>query len=189
MLLGWFSDWFVIDVWSILGSKISQKSIKKTSQQHNNQKTKMLIKKNVVFYSIIVPSAMLCWVRKSITNDFLRLLFFGCCVVGMICWLFFDWFLDDFRVENRSQINQKSIRKAIENKMEVGMDFGWLLDRFLVDLGAKLGVKLGPSWHQNRRKWGTKTMSTNHQKSGAAGGRSGMQWYAGGPGSWPLIVL
>ena len=79
----------------------------------------------------------------------------------------------DLGVENRSKINQKSIRKAIENKMQVGMDFGWLLDRFLMDFEPKLGVKLGPSWHQNRRKWGTKTMSKNHQKSGAASGRGG----------------
>ena len=61
------------------------------------------------------------------------------------------------------------------------MHLGWLLERFLVDLGAKLGVKLEPSWHQNRRKWGTKTMSKNHQKSGDAVVRG---WYAvvGGPG-------
>ena len=59
--------------------------------------------------------------------------------------------------------------------MQVGMDFGWLLDRFLMDFEPKLGVKLGPSWHQNRRKWGTKTMSKNHQKSGAASGR---EWSA-----------
>ena len=56
--------------------------------------------------------------------------------------------------------------------MQVGMDFGSLLDRFLIDfetkLGAKLGAKLGPSWHQNRKKRGTKTMSKNHQKSGDA---------------------
>ena len=62
--------------------------------------------------------------------------------------------------------------------MQVGMDFGWLLDRFLMDFEPKLWVKLEPSWHQNRRKWGTKTMSKNHQKSGAAGGR---KWYANGP--------
>ena len=47
--------------------------------------------------------------------------------------------------------------------MEVGMDFGWLMDRFLVDFGPKLGVKLGPSWHQDRRKFGTKTMSKKHE--------------------------
>ena len=55
------------------------------------------------------------------------------------------------------------------------MHLGWLLDRFLEDFGVKLGVKLEPSWHQNRRKWGTKTMSKNHQKSGAAVVRSGPQ--------------
>ena len=57
--------------------------------------------------------------------------------------------------------------------MQVGMDFGSLLDRFLVDFGPKLGVELGSSWCQNRRKWGTKTMSKNNQKSGDARARSG----------------
>ena len=97
-----------------------------------------------------------------------------------------DRLLMDFGVGNRSNIYQKSIQKAIENKMQVGMDFGWLLDRFLVDLGAKLGVKLRPSWHQNRRKWGTKTMSKNHQKSGDAMVRGGPQGYARKSGPAPL---
>ena len=95
-------------------------------------------------------------------------LIFGCCVVGMICWLIFDGFLIDFGVENLPKIYPKSIPKAIENKMRFGMDFGGLLERFWSDFGPKLGGKLGPSWHQNRRKWGTKTMSKNHWKSGAA---------------------
>ena len=64
---------------------------------------------------------------------------------------------------------------TIDDKMEVGMDFGWLLDRFLVDLGTKLGGKLGSSWHFNPIKLDTKTMSTNHQKSGAARVR---RWHA-----------
>ena len=61
--------------------------------------------------------------------------------------------------------------------MQVGMDFGWLLERFLMDLGPKLGIKLGASWHPNRRKFGTKTMSKTHQKSGDAVVR---EWYASG---------
>ena len=35
--------------------------------------------------------------------------------------------------------------------MDVGMDFGWLLDRFLIDLGTILGGKLAPNWHQNKK--------------------------------------
>ena len=46
----------------------------------------------------------------------------------------------------------------IKNKMRFGMDFGWLLDRFLVDFGPKLGAKLGPSWHQNLQNGGSKMM-------------------------------
>ena len=45
--------------------------------------------------------------------------------------------------------------------MDVGMDVGRLLDRFLVDFGTILGGKLAPSWHQNPKKEGTKTMSKN----------------------------
>ena len=84
----------------------------------------------------------------------------------------------DLGVENRPNVDQKSIQVAIKIQMQIGIDFGRLLDRFLVDLGPKLEVELGPSWHQNRRKWGTKTMSKNHQKSGDAMVRSGTQWYA-----------
>ena len=69
-----------------------------------------------------------------------------------------DDLLIDFRLifarfggRNRPTIDDKSIQRATETKMQVGMDFGWLLDRFLVDLGAKLGAKLGPSWHQNSK--------------------------------------
>ena len=46
--------------------------------------------------------------------------------------------------QNRIQIDQKSIQKGIETKMQFGLRFGALLERFLVDFGAKLG----PSWVQ-----------------------------------------
>ena len=42
--------------------------------------------------------------------------------------------------------------------MDVGMDFGWLLDRFLADFGTKLRGKLEPSWHQNPKNECTKKM-------------------------------
>ena len=51
--------------------------------------------------------------------------------------------------------------------MQVGLEFGTLLDRFLADFGAKLGGKLDPR-HQNPENWGTKTMLKNHQTSGHA---------------------
>ena len=53
------------------------------------------------------------------------------------------------------------MKKVIDDKMDVGMDFGWLLDRLLIDFGPALGGKLAPSWHQNPKKEGTKTMSKN----------------------------
>ena len=36
-----------------------------------------------------------------------------------------------------------------------------VFDRFWIDFGPNLGGKLGPSWHQNPKNEGTKTMSKN----------------------------
>ena len=89
------------------------------------------------------------------------------------CLLLCDSFLAPKSSPNLSEFDPKAIR----NKMQFGMDFGGLLDRFWSDSGPKLGAKLEPSWHQNRRKRGTKTMSKNHQKSGDAVVR---KWSASG---------
>ena len=65
-----FFDWFLIGVWSIFDPKIDKKSIKNQSTNHpNNTTTKNW--KTKVFYCFS---------------------FFGCRVVGMICWLIFDDF-------------------------------------------------------------------------------------------------
>ena len=40
----------------------------------------------------------------------------------------------------------KILKNAIKNVMQVGMAFGTLLERILVDFMAKLGSKLEPSW-------------------------------------------
>ena len=61
----------------------------------------------------------------------------------------------------------KSIKKVIKNKMRCGIDLGWLLDRFFIDLGPKLGGKMEPSWDQNLKNGGPKTMSTNMHKNDA----------------------
>ena len=42
--------------------------------------------------------------------------------------------------------------------MQVGMGFGTLLERILVDFGSNLGGKLGPSWLQNQSKIDQRTM-------------------------------
>ena len=64
--------------------------------------------------------------------------------------------------------------------MQVGLGFGALLGRFLVDFGTKLGGKLGPSWHQNPKNEGTKTMSKNVMKKLSAAVRKCLQ-AGGGP--------
>ena len=51
--------------------------------------------------------------------------------------------------KNHQKINQTSMKKCIDDKMDVGMDVGRLLDRFFIDFGTVLGGKLPPSWHQN----------------------------------------
>jgi len=52
--------------------------------------------------------------------------------------------LVDLEVENLLKIDENSIQKANEYKIQVGMDFGWLLARFWLDFRSKLGSKLGP---------------------------------------------
>ena len=59
-------------------------------------------------------------------------------------------------------------KKAMKIVMQVGLAFGTLLERILVDFVAKLGGKLEPSWNPNRENWGPKKISKNHYISGAA---------------------
>ena len=64
-------------------------------------------------------------------------------------------FLVNLAPNLRLQTHQKSTKidkKGIENIMQVGLEFGTLLGRFLVDFGTNLGAKLEPSWHQNPKK-------------------------------------
>ena len=58
------------------------------------------------------------------------------------------------------------MKKVIDDKMDVGMGIGRLLDRFLVDFGTILGGKLAPKWHQNQKKVGTKRKSKNQCLAG-----------------------
>ena len=64
----------------------------------------------------------------------------------------------------------KSNAKVIKNRMRFGMDLGRLLDRFGMDFGSKLGGKLQPTWDQNRKNDGTKTMSRKWLKKLIWGG-------------------
>ena len=90
-------------------------------------------------------------------------------------------FLVGLGVKNQPKIDKKSIQKGFENKMQVKIDFGWLLDRFLVDFGTQVGGKLGPSWHQNLKKSDAKMISKNGWKTGYSSEHRE-------PGSWPLRI-
>ena len=74
----------------------------------------------------------------------------------------------------------------IDDKMDVGMDVGRLLDRFLIDVGTILGGKFAPSWHQNPQKEGTKTMSKKAWLKTHAGVREGRRRAARQTGVWVL---
>ena len=82
-------------------------------------------------------------------------------------------FLVGLGVKNQPKIYKKSIQEGFENKMQVKIDFGWLLDRFLVDFGTQVGGKLGPSWHQNQKKSDVKMISKNGWQEGSAVKRRG----------------
>ena len=67
-----------------------------------------------------------------------------------------------------AKIKEKSYPKGSKNQTEVKMNFEGLLDRFWADFRPKLGGKLGPSWHQNLKKSGPKTMSKKMSFQGLA---------------------
>ena len=54
------------------------------------------------------------------------------------------------------------LERKIDDRMEVWMDFGWLLDRLLADFGTKLA----PSWLQRPFWEGWKTNAKKHERTG-----------------------
>ena len=122
------------------------------------------------FYPILVPTPS--WLPKPCQNW--GKLEPSCLLTWLHLWMhksqkpqFHLNYFHFSRVRGSPSLNSKTI----DDKMDVGLDFGGLLGRFLVDFGSKLGAKLRSSWHQNRKNEGPKTMSKNHQKNGDAGSR------------------
>ena len=66
--------------------------------------------------------------------------------------------------QKSTQEAPKIDKKGIENIMQVGLEFGPLLGRFLVDFGTKLGGKLDPSWFQIDEKSIKKQCQQNDRK-------------------------
>ena len=77
----------------------------------------------------------------------------------MILGLIFDRFLDDFGIENRWKIDEKSIKKQIKNKMRFGIDFWRLLDGFWGGFGSQVGAKLAQKSIQESIKKTCKKLS------------------------------
>ena len=70
--------------------------------------------------------------------------------------------------------------------MQVGIDFGWLLDRVFVDLGPKLGGQVVAKLAPKSEEMGYQDdVKKSFKKSRDARVR---KWYATGPGSCHLIV-
>ena len=81
------------------------------------------------------------------------------------------------------------MKKVIDDKMDVGMGIGRLLDRFLVDFGTILGGKLAPSWHQNPKKDDPKKKSKNEWLKIHATVRAGRRCRRRKWGSGPLKTI
>ena len=59
-----------------------------------------------------------------------------------------------------SKIDPEGDRKQ-DLQMQVGMEFGWLLDRFWVDFGSQVGAKLAPKSVQDGIEIDIRTWSKN----------------------------
>ena len=88
-------------------------------------------------------------ISKTLKIHWFFLMFFA--TSAMLCYV-------------RKSINMvpTSIRKCLSNQHPN-------LDRFWSDFGPKLGGKMGPSWHQNLKNGGPKTMSKNELQNLCAG--------------------
>ena len=79
---------------------------------------------------------------------------FDCCVVGIICWLIFNWMLIYFGVENQWKMYQKSSK--IYAKMCSKSGWFWLRfwSRFLIDFWLIFDSKIDPkSIKKSIKKW------------------------------------
>ena len=65
-----------------------------------------------------------------------------------------------FKVSEALKLNKNQLK----SDQQINQKVSPILIYFFYDFWSILGVKLEPSWHQNQKKWGTKTMSKNHQK-------------------------
>ena len=62
----------------------------------------------------------------------------------------FQWFWRLRGSQVEAKIDQNSIPKGIKSKMQLSIDFWWLLDRFFLDFGGQVGTKLAPKSIKNR---------------------------------------
>ena len=144
-------------IWCQLGSQPPPKTFPKWSQVGSKIGTSWgvdlrdvfwwMLDRFLLIFDLNMPRAK--WL-KSIKNvePSPNLVFFDTLVVVLLGWLF-DSFLIDFWWIWMLKIYQKSIQKVIKNKMRFWMHLGWLLERFWLDFGSKLGGKTKPNWHPN----------------------------------------
>ena len=97
--------------------------------RRNSKKAKKNIEKPMVFFHVFAISANL--PTRGHMIDFLVNL-----ALNLRPKTHQKWCQEAFKIS----------KNGIENMMQVGLAFGALLARILVDFGAKLGGKLEPSW-------------------------------------------
>ena len=176
----WFfwSIWksFFEAIWCQLGSILTPKTLPKWGQVGSQIDPSWSVDLKVDFWWMLdrfllnfVPNVTWRKCQKWHTYyTFGTFLIFGCCALGMICWLIFHRFFIDLRVENRAKIHQKSIKKVIENKMRFWMRLGWLLEPILGGFWDHLGGQVGAMLAPKSIKMASKmTSKKNSKKKGA----------------------
>ena len=82
----------------------------------------------------------------------------------------------DFWSIGESKIDANSFENRSRRRSKTRCKLGWSLDCSWIDLGSILEAKLEPSWHQNRSKMASKSMSKHVQKNDR---KSGLRGHAG----------
>ena len=161
LVLGSIFYRFLFDLGANLGLKMEPKSIK---NRYKNQLKKwlhlgLLFDRFLLDFCLILEA----WEPWKLCSRHspVHILYLWASCSWMASWM-------PFWGQHGSNLASKMARKSMKNRfknqsknwLHLGSIFSW----FWVDSGPKLGAKLEPSWHQNRKNGGPKTTSKNHKK-------------------------
>ena len=89
-------------------------------------------------------------------------------------------------MKNPAVIFQKSIKNRQTNTSKTRCNFELIFDGSQTNFGSILDAKLEPSWHQNRSKMASKSISKHGQKIDRKSGTQGHASRRRKSGCWPL---